>query len=119
MRDALNAALLKWAEITGDEAGKVANWHYEVSLKHLNEAQDLDPTGLTAAMLLVAIWEQFSASHTINVQQVLRQDPQTMQTLADFRELQALLENHELVEAMDAFRADVLERLEHYGRPRP
>ena len=115
MREALNAALLKWAEITGDENGEIANWHYEVSLKHLNEAQDLDPTGLTAAMLLVAIWEKFSASSTINVQQVLRQDAQTMQTLADFRELQGLLENPELVEAMDAFRADVLERLEHYG----
>lgn len=115
MREALNAALCKWAAITGDASGKIRNWHYEVSLKDLNEAQDLDPSGLTAAMLLVAIWEQFSSAKTINVQQVLRQDAATMQTLADFRELQGLLENPELVEAMDAFRAKALERLQHYG----
>ena len=86
MREALNAALSKWAAITGDASGQIRNWHYEVSLKDLNEAQELDPSGLTAAMLLVAIWEQFSSAKTINVQQVLRQDHLTRQTLAEFRD---------------------------------
>ena len=120
MHELLNQALAKWLEILkvdpqAEDAMRHVHWGDAATVEQLQESQLLDTTGLTTTMLLYGIWERYANNLTISVRKMLDHDPESLKTLADFRELRRLLSDPALVEPMREFQRHVHAGMEHYG----
>lgn len=114
-------ALNLWREITGVDPNatsmSISSWGLKETFKALQEAIDLDPSEITANLLLGYFLNTYLAEREVSLLTLLN-DPQGVAArLEKPRALMELLGRPELVEARDAFIAAIAEALEGYGKP--
>ena len=112
-------ALNLWREITGVDPNatsmSISSWGLKETFKALQEAIDLDPSEITANLLLGYFLNTYLAEREVSLLTLLN-DPQGVAArLEKPRALMELLGRPELVEARDAFIAAIAEALEGYG----
>jgi hypothetical protein len=122
MHEELNRALAKWVEILGidpsaaDAMNKI-DWGYRTTIEQLEEAQKLDMTGLTTAMILYGIWESYAENLTISVRDMLDKNPESLKLIADYKELRNLISTPAIMEEMMAFQKHIKECMISYEAP--
>lgn len=112
-------ALGLWREITGVDPDAtsmtISSWELKRTYEALQEAIDLDPSEITANLLLGYFLNTYLAEREVSLLTLLN-DPQGVAArLVKPRALMELLGRPELVEARDAFIAAITEALEGYG----
>lgn len=112
-------ALDLWREITGVDPDAtsvtISSWELKRTYEALQEAIDLDPSEITANLLLGYFLNTYLAEREVSLLTLLN-DPQGVAArLEKPRALMELLGRPELVEARDAFIAAITEALEGYG----
>jgi len=122
MHDELNRALAKWIEILGIDPNAAnamdkVEWGYRTTVEQLQEAQKLDMTGLTTALILYGIWEAYAENLTISVRKMLDEDPEALKLLADYRELKELISAPSIRDAMADFQSHAKESMLFYEAP--
>lgn len=119
MASKLLQALDLWREITGVDPNAtrmtISSWGLKETFKALQEAIDLDPSEITANLLLGYFLNTYLAEREVSLLTLLN-DPQGVAAQMEKpRALMELLGRPELVEARDAFIAAITEALEGYG----
>lgn len=114
--DELNTALAKWLEITDCESSKLADFHYFMSVEELDEAQQLDHTGVTTAMVLQSLWDEFSTSIKVSVHDIIKEKPEVLQKIGLYKELQRLLHTPAINEEVIKFQQQMVDVLKFYLR---
>jgi len=119
MASKLMQALDLWREITGVDPNattrSISTWELHRTYEALQEAIDLDPTEVTANLLLGHFLNNYLAERQVSLLTLL-DDPEAVSArLVKPRELQQLLARSELVEARDDFIAAIREALTGYG----
>lgn len=112
-------ALNLWREITGVDpeatTSTFGSWSLRETFKELQEAIDLDPSEITASLLLGYLLNSYLSERKVTLLTLLN-DPQGMAArLVKPRELMDLLNREDLVEARECFIAAIREALEGYG----
>lgn len=115
----LAQALELWREITGvdPEAStrRLGDWHLIATFDALQEAIDLDPSEVTAHLLLSHFLNAFLTEREVSLHTLLT-DPQGVAVLLEQpRTLMGLLNEPDLLQARDAFIAAITEALGRYG----
>lgn len=82
--------------------------------EQLNEAQLLDPTGLTTAMLLRSMVEWWTKEVTYSANDLLNNTSQVQTEIAKMREVITILEQPEVKEPTDEFLANLEAATKHY-----
>lgn len=116
--DEMKRALALWKKVTGvnpdARSHTFGNWDIVHTFESVQEAIDLDPTEITATLLLTHFVNAYIAETDVPISQVLRNDPKLAQRLDACRELYVLIERPEIVEIREAFVAAVASALKHY-----
>lgn len=116
IHEELNKALAKWIEIVGpSETGKINNWDYAVSVEELDEAQQLDDTGITTAMVLQSMWDFFSLHLKVSLRDIIEEKPEALRSIELYKDLQKLLHTPLIDEEVVAFQTQVVKNLRFYG----
>lgn len=119
---ALKHAMDAWAVVAGLDPNaasvEVQNWRMKSTVDDLNMCQEEDPTGLTTAMLLYAIYDSWSTHSTLSVKELLTKDDDTIQMIEQFRTLAWTLSNKQIREAVDDFKDTIFRALVHYKAPK-
>jgi len=115
IHEELNKALAKWIEIVGPSETKIGNWDYTVSVEELNEAQQLDDTGVTTAMVLQSMWDFFSLRLKVSLRDIIEEKPEALRSIELYKDLQKLLHTPLIDEEVAIFQTQVVENLRFYG----
>lgn len=116
-----NRILQKWVEVTGvDPSEERSSWSWgEYSIRETNEyiisSQDIDPTGLTAFMVVRAVVRQYLSEHTYDALTLIDGDEDVEKQLSSFRELHRLVSDEEALEAVREFQSRLRHAADHYG----
>jgi hypothetical protein len=106
-RSQLIQALDLWKEITGiDPSAKsmrLSDWHLRETFDELQEAIDLDPTEVTAILLLAYFINTYLAEREVSLLDLLNERESIEARLAKPRELLAILNRPEVVESREGF----------------
>lgn len=113
-------ALNLWAEITGVKPGAtswsgMADIRAGRSFEELQEALVLDPTEVTASLLLDHMVRNHLRGSATDLMELANNPEAVLKRMEKPRELLALLGRPEVVEARDAFMAGVREAVTQYG----
>jgi hypothetical protein len=105
LHDRLNAAIEQWVLLTGIDpetptykigGDGVSSWDVKKSYDALNDAQELDETGLTTAMLLRSYIHWFSENINFTAKSIL-DNPSNMEIkIRQFKDLYALMNTDEI-----------------------
>lgn len=116
--DRLKRALTLWKQVTGvnpdGRSQTLGNWDIARTFESVQEAITLDPTEITATLLLTHFVNAYVAETEVPISQVLRNDPKLSERIDACRELYTLIERPEIVEIREAFVAAVASALKHY-----
>lgn len=120
LHKALNKAIQQWVELTGvDPEAKTRHgfgeMHISRTYEQFNEAQTLDPTGLTAAMLLRAFVQRMAEEVTFEAREILEEPEKVDETISRMRRLVATLETPAISKPMDDFVQWLKQGARHYG----
>jgi hypothetical protein len=106
-------ALALWRQINGiapdadmsNDFGThtVGSWEVRKTFKAIKEALDLDPTEITATLLLTHFVKEHAASHSFSLDALLHKPAEVEATLAPVREALRILHAPTLIETRDAF----------------
>lgn len=112
-------ALDLWREITGVDPEATTHtfgsWSLRETFKELQEAIDLDPSEITASLLLGYLLNSYLRERSVNLLTMLNDPKGVASRLVKPRELMDLLNAADLVEARDNFSAAINEALGTYG----
>ena len=115
MLEELGKALKQWAKIAGADpdfdGGSLADWQVNSTVEELNEANALDQSGLTTAMLLNAVYTKWAENATVNLKQLVDKDPDVMKLMREYKLLNKRLRAGPIREAVDDFRESTFEML--------
>ncbi len=118
-RSKLLQALELWREITGVDPNAtrltISSWALKETFTALQEAIDLDPSEITANLLLGYFLNTYLAEREVSLLTLLNDPKSVADRLAKPRALMELLGRPELVEARGVFIAAIAEALEGYG----
>lgn len=118
-QERLLAALTLWRDITGiDPQGKsftMEGWSLKDTYDQLQQAIDLDPSGVTATMLLNAFHDHLLSTRTVSHDRLLREPEVVQRMLEPSRRLMDLLAHGAVQAERDSFIAGVRMALEQYG----
>lgn len=122
MHDELNKALAKWIEILDVDPNAVdamnnIDWHYRTTVENIEEAQKLDDTGLTTAMILFGIWESYANSLTVSVKKMLDKDHAALKLIDDYSELHKLITTPVICNNMLEFQQKIRNSMLFYDAP--
>lgn len=116
IHDDLNIALQKWVEIVGPDAdGTIKNYDHRICIDELNEAQELDQTGITTAMLLQSIWDYYSSNVKVSLRDVIEENPKATRLIQLYKELDNLLHATTIDTEASQFQSKIIETLRFYG----
>lgn len=111
-------ALNLWREITGVDPSatsiRLADWHLRETLDELQEAVDLDPTGVTANLLLAYFVNAYLADSKVSLLDLLNESDKIEARLTKPRELLAILNRPEVVRSREGFIAALRAALARY-----
>jgi hypothetical protein len=112
-------ALELWQEIIGmtpqSRAMTIGTFHHMSEFEHLREALELDPSEITANLMLGAYARAHFRQTVVSQAELLENVKGVLDKLEKPRRLMALLERPEIVERRDMFLAGVAAALEQYG----
>lgn len=118
MHEHIARALRLWQQlivVTPDaKSYKIRDWGLVSSYEELNEAQELDGTGISTVMLLESLFRGYSERH-VTLSEILAADKSYLRQLATARRLRQALNHPEIRQVVDEFHADQLKALAHYG----
>lgn len=122
LRDTLNAGLRLWHELTGldpkAQGMSISNWRLKETFEELQEAIDLDPTQVTATLLLAHFAESYLGGRSFSLLQLLKEPDVVRERLALPAALLSLLDRPEVTDAREAYVAGVKAAIAHYGADR-
>lgn len=115
----IHEALRLWQELTAPgaiPAGlRLSQWEVQETYKELQQALDLDPSELTASLLLSHFTHEFLRNQSLSLLDLLH-SPQALQAKLDKpRQLLALVNDPGTTAKRDAFLADLLAAVSQYG----
>nr|WP_250808614.1 hypothetical protein [Neorhizobium tomejilense] len=112
-------ALDLWMQITGvtpeTTSFTMGTWHHSDELRTLKEALELDPTEITANLLLGNYARQHFKNTHVTQEQLLADTAGVLALLEKPRRLMAILDRPEVIERRDRFIANIAQALDHYG----
>lgn len=118
-------AIALWEELTGvappDEkgywssSGGMNTWAIRDTYTALKEALELDPTEITASLLLKRFLEEYLKEAKSSLNDMLRNPEQAMKQMTAAKKLLDILDRPEIVEARDAFIEGLRRGLAAYG----
>ena len=115
----LHLALKLWQEITGVDpsanSGTLAKWHLRETFDALQEAIKLDPTQVTFNLLLTHFVNEHLAGQAVSLLDLLDHPEDIEARLAKPRELLAILNRPQVVDARESFIASLRAALGSYG----
>lgn len=120
LHEITNRALRQWVKLTGiDPSEERSRWSFgELDICEINEyiisAQKVDPTGLTAFMVVRAVARQYASEEQFSALDLLEK-PQTASRLDDLRVLLNLVDNEHALQAVAGFQEDMRNATAHYG----
>ena len=115
IHEELNLVLAKWIEIVGPDAdGSIKNYDYKVSIDELNEAQQLDDTGLTTAMVLRSMWNSFSSHLKVSLHDIIKENPKVLRQIELYKDLQKLLHTTTIDTEIKEFQDKIIDSLKYY-----
>lgn len=98
LHEALNKAIEQWVDLTGVDP-EAETWRYSFgdmnipsTYEQFNEAQKLDPSGLTAAMLLRSFVQQMATETTFEAREILEEPEKVDETITKMRAMVKTLE---------------------------
>lgn len=119
IRDTLNAALALWQEVTGlDPAASsmtISQWRLRETFDELNEAIKLDPTQVTAILLLAHFAESYLAGREVSFLELLKNPAGVRAKLEKPAALQDLLGLPNVLQAREEYVEAVRAAVENYG----
>lgn len=111
-------ALNLWKEITGIDPSatsmRLSDWHLRETFDELQEAIDLDPTEVTANLLLAYFINTYLADRAVSLLDLLNGREEIEARLAKPRELLAILNRPEVVDSRESFIAALRTALGRY-----
>ena len=118
LHDLLNDAIQQWVALTGIDPEqtryRLGEWDIHDTYNQLNEAQRLDKTGLTTAMLLRSFVEWWTENVTFTVNELVNKEDEAKELVAATRKLIATLERPEILEPHNEFLDTLREAIKHY-----
>ncbi len=119
IRETLNSALALWQDITGVDPTastmSISNWRLRETFEELNEALELDPTQVTAALLLAHFVDSYFRERKVTELELLTNPAAVRDRLLKPAELVAILARPEVSEARADYVAGVTDAVEAYG----
>jgi len=112
VNDLVNDALLRWA---GLHAGEKNSWEFNEQRRDLNASRDLDPTGLTAFMMVRGLLEEWLKDRTFTGLDIVTDFADVSEKLAPARALRELLEDPQIAAISDAFVDKLRDAAKHYA----
>lgn len=114
----LKDAFELWKKVTGvnpdGSVQRFGDWDLIRTFEALKEAIELDPSEITATLLLTKFLNSFVADTVVSLKRVLQGDKDLFERLQACRDLYALIGREEVVEARDAFIGAIGAALKHY-----
>ena len=111
-------ALDLWQQIVGitpeTRSFSMGNFHHRIEFDDLKEALDLDPTEITANLMLGAFARARFRATTITMQELLDDPASALAQMEKPRRLLEILERPEIAERREAFLSGVRQALEFY-----
>ncbi|MFK4705550.1 hypothetical protein ABIC83_002389 [Roseateles asaccharophilus] len=119
IKDTLNKAAALWQSICGiDPDAKtrnLGNWRLHETFDDLKEAQELDPTQITGALLLAHFVDEYFSDHSVKLLDLLNDPDGVREMLKKPAELMALLGRDEIVRARDSYVKGLTAAVASYG----
>ena len=123
INDLVNRALQAWIDLTGvDVEGRSwtrarnCPWHDVTSVtKDVSESRELDPTGVTAFMLLRGLLEEYLRDLKVPCYDLILKPKSVEDVLTPMRELRDLLESPQVVEVIEDFQSLIQKAALQYG----
>lgn len=115
INDLLNEALRQWMEIAGIDPESPFWTSRKSYTGEIMAARDLDPSGLTAILMLRGLFEAHLDTTTFTALEVLLKRSSVEAQLAPAQVLQELLEQPALQGVYAAFQDKILTAADHYG----
>lgn len=115
----IHEALRLWQEITAPGAIpkglRLSQWEVQETYKELQEALNLDPSELTASLLLSHFTHEFLRNQSLSLLDLLHSPEDVQAKLDKPRQLLALVNEQGTTAKRDAFLADLLAAVSQYG----
>jgi hypothetical protein len=117
--DEMQSALELWKRVTGVDPGTggtrpLGDWRMVQTFEALQEAIELDPSEITATLLLSRFLNLYVSGTEVSLKKVLERDQALAGRLEACRELYALIERPDIVAVRDAFVGAIGSALSHY-----
>ena len=112
----LNRAIELWMDITGtDPDSNYGSWDVHTANKDIQEAQKIDPTGVTAQMLLRYFADEYLKNKQFTADEMMENPDGVTTYLKKAKELKTILDSPELHGIMDDFIEVTSKALAKYG----
>lgn len=119
LRDTLSAGLLMWQALTGIDPNArsmtFGGWKLKETFDELQEAIELDPTQVTATLLLAHFVENYLADRSFSMLELVREPASVREQLAKPAALVELLDRPEVSGAREEYVCKVQKAIAHYG----
>lgn len=118
LHEITNRALEQWIAVTGVDPEGGWTWgSYRIHQinSYIQEAQDLDPSGLTAFMVVRAVVRDYIEGHKFDALSLLDGDETLLERISALRRLKKLTEDPEALTVVVEFQERLLEAADHYG----
>ena len=114
------AALEAWgdiAELDAPRAIKLFSYNFEPHtwLKELNEATEQDPSFITTAAILVAVYDEWSKNAQLSVGSLISRDPMALQKLEQYQHLAECLNAPSIKEVIEDYRQAIIRATANIG----
>lgn len=129
INDILNEALTRWADLTGVDldnrswtlgGGKL--WtprNIQKYTQAIADARDLDPSGLTAFMMLRGVFESYIKEISFSAYDLMLDPAAVADALEPMRDIRDILEGEQVVDLISRFQKKMLEAAAFYGHEEP
>lgn len=108
-----------WQEIIGvtpeTTSFTFGNWHHRLEFDELREALELDPTEITANLLLGSFARDYLRNTHVTQERLLQDTEGVLKRLEKPRRLMSILERPEIAERRNQFISNITQALEQYG----
>lgn len=112
INELVNQALVDYAHATDmDEA----SYHDAQTIEALNESRELDPTGLTTALMLRGLLDHFMENTTFSAASVLREPQKFAASIASIQKVLASVDHPEIQQFASQYQKSLRETAKIYG----
>lgn len=119
LRETLSAGLAMWQDLTGVDPNAKSmtfgGWRLKETFDELQEAIELDPTQVTATLLLAHFVEQYLADRSFTMQQLVREPAKVKEMIQRPAALVGLLARQEVSDARESYVRAVQSAIRHYA----